>query len=64
MSDGSRSGVNWMRRKVPPMERAMVRAYHRVMYTARERDVDPRIAAYSVALERLATAYRERGIFP
>ena len=46
------------------LERAMTRAYHRVMYFAREKGVDARIAAYSLALQALKTAYSERGIFP
>ena len=46
------------------LELAMTRAYHRVMYYARERSVEPRIAAYSLALKALMTAYEERGIFP
>lgn len=46
------------------LEIAMKRAYHRVMFFARERRVEPRIAAYSLALESLGTAYSERGIFP
>jgi glutamate dehydrogenase (NAD(P)+) len=46
------------------LELAMTRAYHRVMYVAREKEIDPRIAAYCLALESLATAYNERGIFP
>jgi len=46
------------------LERAMTRAYHRVMYFAREHDVDPRTAAYCLALKHLLTVYEERGIFP
>jgi glutamate dehydrogenase (NAD(P)+) len=46
------------------LERAMTRAYHRVMYFARERDVDARTAAYCLALQHLLTVYEERGIFP
>lgn len=46
------------------LERAMTRAYHRVMYYAREKNVDARVAAYSLALQNLKTAYEERGIFP
>jgi glutamate dehydrogenase (NAD(P)+) len=43
---------------------AMQRAYHRVMFFAREHRVRPRVAAYGLALQSLATAYGERGIFP
>lgn len=46
------------------LEQAMKSAYHRVMYFAREHRVQPRIAAYCLALENLTTAYSERGIFP
>jgi glutamate dehydrogenase (NAD(P)+) len=46
------------------LEKAMTRAYHRVMYYARERDLQPRVAAYSLALQEIMIAYHERGIFP
>ncbi|RLB53466.1 MAG: glutamate dehydrogenase [Deltaproteobacteria bacterium] len=46
------------------LHKAMIDAYHRVMYFARERNVNPRIAAYSLALQNLSSAYEERGIFP
>ena len=46
------------------LERMMKRAYQRVMGFAHNKKVSPRIAAYSLALESLATAYQERGIFP
>jgi glutamate dehydrogenase (NAD(P)+) len=42
----------------------MRRAYQRTMFYAAEKNVDPRIAAYGLALESLATSYEERGIFP
>jgi glutamate dehydrogenase (NAD(P)+) len=42
----------------------MRRAYQRTMFYATENKVDPRIAAYALALESLATSYEERGIFP
>ncbi|MEM8609161.1 MAG: Glu/Leu/Phe/Val dehydrogenase [Myxococcota bacterium] len=40
------------------------RAYQRTTFYASEKKVDPRIAAYALALESLATSYAERGIFP
>jgi len=46
------------------LEQAMQRAYHRTMYFAREKNVDPRIAAYGIALQNISQAYYERGIFP
>lgn len=42
----------------------MRRAYQRTMFYASEKKVNPRIAAYALALESLATSYEERGIFP
>ncbi len=42
----------------------MRRGYQRTMYYAEKRGVNPRIAAYALALETLATSYAERGIFP
>jgi len=46
------------------LEKMMKRSYQRVMAFVRDRKVSPRIAAYSLALEALASAYEERGIFP
>ncbi|MEC7523803.1 MAG: Glu/Leu/Phe/Val dehydrogenase [Myxococcota bacterium] len=46
------------------LERKMKKAYHRVVSFSRERGVNMRIAAYSLALEAIKTAYHERGIFP
>lgn len=42
----------------------MKRAYKQVRDTKEEYNTDWRTAAYIVALSRLATVYRERGIFP
>jgi len=42
----------------------MRRAYQRTMFYATEKKVHPRVAAYALALESLATSYEERGIFP
>jgi glutamate dehydrogenase (NAD(P)+) len=46
------------------LHKAMTGAYHRVFFFARENKVEPRIAAYSLALKALVGAYEERGIFP
>jgi len=46
------------------LERAMKRAYREVTEFARARKCDLRIAAYAIALDRLAAVYREREIFP
>ncbi len=43
---------------------AMRRGYQRTMFFADKHRVSPRTAAYALALESLATAYAERGIFP
>ncbi|MEM7435308.1 MAG: Glu/Leu/Phe/Val dehydrogenase [Myxococcota bacterium] len=40
------------------------RAYQRTTFYASEKKINPRIAAYALALESLATSYSERGIFP
>lgn len=42
----------------------MKRGYQRTTFFAKERNVDPRVAAYALALDNLGTAYAERGIFP
>lgn len=44
--------------------RIIINAYERVRGVAREKDIDWRTAAYIVALRRLETVYKERGIFP
>jgi len=44
--------------------RKIVAGYERVRDTAREHNIDWRTAAYIVALSRLETVYKERGIFP
>lgn len=46
------------------LHKKMVNAFKRVRDTAKDSDTDWRTAAYVVALSRLATVYRERGIFP
>jgi glutamate dehydrogenase (NAD(P)+) len=46
------------------LELAMRNTYERVMEFAVKHDCPPRTACYAVALERLAQAYLERGIFP
>jgi len=46
------------------LERAMIRAYREVSDFARQKKVDLRIAAYAIALQRIAAVYQEREIFP
>ncbi len=46
------------------LHRKMIDAYQRVRDTAKASKTDWRTAAYIVALRRLETVYRERGIFP
>ncbi|MEM9193051.1 MAG: Glu/Leu/Phe/Val dehydrogenase [Myxococcota bacterium] len=46
------------------LHKAMTDAYHRVMHFSRDHNCEPRIAAYALALNKLHTAYLERGIFP
>jgi len=46
------------------LHRKMIDAYQRVRDTANEFKTDWRTAAYIVALRRLETVYKERGIFP
>jgi glutamate dehydrogenase (NAD(P)+) len=42
----------------------ITKAYARVRETAKKHNTDWRTAAYIVALSRLETVYKERGIFP
>ncbi|MEO8876738.1 MAG: Glu/Leu/Phe/Val dehydrogenase [Polyangiaceae bacterium] len=46
------------------LEKAMMRAYREVSDLARQKKVDLRIAAYALALQRIAAVYQEREIFP
>jgi len=46
------------------LEKAMKRAYREVGELARQKKVSLRVAAYGVALQRLAAVYGEREIFP
>jgi glutamate dehydrogenase (NAD(P)+) len=46
------------------LHKIMINAYERVQAAAEENDTDWRTAAYIVALSRLETVYKERGIFP
>ncbi|HSN97823.1 MAG TPA: glutamate dehydrogenase, partial [Candidatus Nanopelagicales bacterium] len=46
------------------LEKAMKRAYREVAEMARQKKSSLRIAAYCVALNRIASAYGEREIFP
>jgi len=46
------------------LHKKIVNAYERVRETAKEFNTDWRTGAYIVALRRLETVYKERGIFP
>jgi len=46
------------------LHKRITNAYQRVHDKARKLDVDWRTAAYVIALSRLETVYKERGIFP
>jgi glutamate dehydrogenase (NAD(P)+) len=46
------------------LERRMRRTYAAVRQYAHQHGIDWRTASYSIALERLQAAYKERGIFP
>jgi glutamate dehydrogenase (NAD(P)+) len=46
------------------LEKAMTRAYREVSDVARAKNIDMRIAAYALALQRIEVVYKERDIFP
>jgi glutamate dehydrogenase (NAD(P)+) len=46
------------------LEKAMKKAYREVGELARQKKCSLRVAAYAVALQRIAAAYGEREIFP
>lgn len=61
----NRNSEHWDLEEVQRRLLLMIRrAYQRTMFYAAEKKVNPRIAAYSLALESLGTSYAERGIFP
>ncbi len=46
------------------LEDTMINAYHETREAAKDWDTDLRTSAYALALRKVATAYRDRGIFP
>jgi glutamate dehydrogenase (NAD(P)+) len=61
----NRNSEHWDIEKVDTkLLHMMRRAYQRTMFFGQKHRVNPRIAAYGLALESLATSYSERGIFP
>ena len=46
------------------LEKAMKKAYREVVELARQKKCSLRVAAYAVALQRIAVVYAERDIFP
>jgi hypothetical protein len=42
----------------------MRHGYERVMDFAQQRRLRPRVAAYALAIQAIAAAYAERGVFP
>ncbi|MDI6808029.1 MAG: Glu/Leu/Phe/Val dehydrogenase [Candidatus Eisenbacteria bacterium] len=56
---------NWELEEVDSkLQKKILGGYERVSSTAKKYETDWRTAAYIVALKRLETVYRERGIFP
>jgi glutamate dehydrogenase (NAD(P)+) len=61
----NRNSEHWEIERVDQQLRhVMRRGYQRTMFFAEKHRVDPRTAAYGLALRSLATSYAERGIFP
>ena len=59
-----RHGYFWPEREVNErLEVKMVEAFDQVLKTARKHDVDMRTAGYIVAIERVATVTRLRGMY-
>lgn len=46
------------------LEETLVEAYAEIRETARQHDTDLRTACFLLAIEKIATIYRDRGIFP
>ncbi|MGD8817785.1 MAG: Glu/Leu/Phe/Val dehydrogenase [Acidobacteriota bacterium] len=61
----NKNNESWELKEVDKrLKRRMLRAFEAAKTMAASHDVDLRTACYMVALERLKTAYEERGIFP
>ncbi|WP_417360609.1 Glu/Leu/Phe/Val family dehydrogenase [Galbibacter sp.] len=61
----NRNGEIWtMEEVMEKLEKKLKTSFDRVMNVAKERGVDPRTAAFMIAIERLEQAYIQRGIFP
>lgn len=61
----NRNGEIWSIEEVmPKLENKIVTAFNKTMRTASQYHTDMRTAAYIVALDRIAKAYKERGVFP
>jgi glutamate dehydrogenase (NAD(P)+) len=61
----NKNNESWELKQVDKrLKRRILRAYEESKSMAASHDVDLRTACYMVALERLKTAYEERGIFP
>lgn len=61
----NRNGEIWTLEEVmEKLEKKLKTSFDRVLSVSRERKVDPRTAAFIIAIERLEQAYIQRGIFP
>lgn len=61
----NRNGEIWgMEEVMPRIETKLVTAFNKILKTASQYHTDWRTAAYIVALDRIARAYKERGVFP
>lgn len=57
--------LTWEEKNVnDTLKRVMVRAFNEVMEKSKKFSVNYRLAAYAVAVERICTAKKKRGIFP
>ena len=61
----NRNGEIWnMEEVMEKLEKKLRASFEKVMSVAKERNVDPRTAAFIIAIQRLEQAYIQRGIFP
>lgn len=61
----NRNGEIWtMDEVMQKLERKLGEAYKKVSSIAKEKNIDWRSAAYILAISRIETAYKQRGIFP
>jgi len=55
----------WKRRRsIPKLHHVITRAFYEILHTSVNKRIDMRLAAYALAVQRVANATTVRGIYP